>query len=254
MRLSHDSFSMKRYVLFLFVLFPLFAYSTECKIRARVTELPPDYYQVERGKWQGTQVAFARALFKEANCRVRYYEIPWKRALIELERGYIDVIMNLSKFPEREAYAYFIGPTAMENTGIATSKTMATDIRTLNDIYTLPGKLAMVKGTYFGSEFEDKLTSDKLLSDKIEIITKHIAFPRLVELDRIGGFLTEKNMLAWRIENDAEYSHLKLHPITLSQSPVYFGFSKASVKKSTIENIQRAYEVLSAKGVFLNSH
>ncbi len=80
------------------------------KIKLRVIEFPPFYYQDENGQWTGLEVELAEALLKEAGLKPEYVPLPWSRALKSMEVGEAELMMNLVKTPEREEYMHFIGP------------------------------------------------------------------------------------------------------------------------------------------------
>lgn len=44
------------------------------------------------------------ALFSEANCKFRVFEVSWARSLAILAKGEIDMVFNMSKTTQREDF------------------------------------------------------------------------------------------------------------------------------------------------------
>jgi len=150
---------MKKLIILIFCFTSLNAFA-DCQLRVRVTDYKPQYYQNEQGKWRGMAVELAEVLLKEAKCKPVYEISPWKRSLLLLKEGNLDMMMNLSITDERKKYLNFIGPQRDETILIAVRKEFNFEINSLEDIKKLPGRIGIQIGSSFGKAFDSKYKSD----------------------------------------------------------------------------------------------
>lgn len=64
----------------------------------------------EDGEFRGSEFELLTKLAQAADCELLFREVPWVRALKELEQGRLDLLYGASRTKEREAYAAFSEP------------------------------------------------------------------------------------------------------------------------------------------------
>jgi polar amino acid transport system substrate-binding protein len=79
------------------------------KLRVGMVNWPPAKI-VENGRFGGVDVLMLEELAQRAGIVVEYTECPWRRCLVMLEAGDVDLISSITKSPERERYLQFIEP------------------------------------------------------------------------------------------------------------------------------------------------
>ncbi len=241
---------MYRYLLGLTLcLIPLFSYAA-CNLSVRVTHYQPQYYQDSKGEWQGLAVDITRALFKQAKCDITFVDVPWKRALFLLQKGGLDLLLNMTITAPREKYTHFIGPMLDETQVLIVAKDSQFQIEKLDDIKLLTRRIGIDRGVFYGPEFEEKMNTDSSFSDKFEFADNSSNLAKL-SAGRVSGILGNKYTAAYRINNVFAKGRFKLHPFNINQTFVYLGFSKQSVSKSMLVRFQNAYDVISKNGVLL---
>ena len=241
---------MYRYLLGLSIcFFPLISYGA-CNLSVRVTEYPPQYHQNSVGEWQGLAVEMTRALFQQANCEITFVDVPWKRALFLLERGGIDLLLNMTVTAPREKYVHFIGPMLDETQVLTVAKNSHFKIDKLDDIKLLSKRIGIDRAVFYGPEFAEKMNTDFYFSDKFEYADNKSNMAKL-SAGRVLGIMSNQYTAAYRIRHVLAKGRFKLHPFYFNQTFVYFGFSKKSVSKEMLARFQRAYDVINMNGVFL---
>jgi len=222
----------------------------DCLFRVRVSDYAPLYFQDKNGKWTGLDVELADALFNEMSCRSLYEIVPWKRSLMELKRGNLDMMMTLSITEERKKFLNFLGPIRDEIIALAVSDNSDYHINSLEDFKKFPGKIGIQMGSFYGDAFDTKYKNDKNFANKFYALANDKQNIYRLKANRIFGFFGDRYNLAYKIANDDAFKGIKIHPFFINQAFVYFGFSKKSVSKEMFNRIQKAFDQAKLKGKF----
>ncbi len=226
-------------MLFILLLSLSFQTQAECVLKVRVNDVSPQYMQKD-GKWTGRAVELMEVLLEEANCRAEYVKGPWKRALIELEQGRIDAMMNVGYDEQRSDSYYFISPNAYETTVLLMRKDTEIDINSLSDLKKLPMKIGYETGNLFDKYFIDKFEEDQEFRNNFKALAVG-DMTEMVFLGRLSGELTILENAQYSIASNPKYlEHLKIHPMIISKLPSFFAFSKHSISKDKIIELQAA--------------
>lgn len=222
-----------------------------CNLTVRVTEFPPFFSKSASGKWTGMGVELAEALLMESQCTFTFEDIPFKRALKLIEKGDVDMIIGVSSNDERKKYMHFIGPAYDETAILVIRKNVNLEINSLDDFKKLPGQVGRTSGTYRGKVFEDKFNSDKEFANIFEVAPSvEINRNKLIS-GRIVGFINALYSERYALNINPEYNeNFSIHPYVIYQNWVYFGFSKQSVSKKTLLQLENGYTRAKEKGTF----
>ena len=71
----------------------------QCVKSVRWSDDPPYSYKLPTGEISGFSVDLLRAVLKGMNCEARFVELPWARALRELEQGRLDILPGALRTP-----------------------------------------------------------------------------------------------------------------------------------------------------------
>ncbi len=120
-------------------------------------DFPPYSYRDESGKRVGLDIDLTKAVLDSAGCQYSFSDLPWKRALLELEKGRIDIVAGASDTAERREYARFGLPYRQEIMSIFMRQGEAKNIslNKLDDIQNYKVQIAVVLGTWYGQEYEE---------------------------------------------------------------------------------------------------
>ncbi|MGE0085558.1 MAG: substrate-binding periplasmic protein [Desulfococcaceae bacterium] len=245
---------MKKNVLFIVMtVFLLVSSGFAGELTVRVPEgntYPPFFMQDEKGKWEGLSIELVEAMLKEAGYTPIYEALPFARAINHLQEGKTDIMLNMTITEERKSFMNFIGPQLDETVVLVVKKDSDFAISSLDDLKKLPKSVGVERGRVYGKAFEEKRAADEELKSKLAEVTEVDSNEKLLEAERISGFLGFGYNTFYQIKNNPLYNNFKVHPFVISQDWVYFGFSKKSVPDDMLRKFQEAYDRVKEKGVF----
>ncbi|KGJ96874.1 ABC-type transporter, periplasmic subunit family 3 [Colwellia psychrerythraea] len=230
----------------LFLCFITFnAYS--CQLDIRLEHFSPESHKSHNDEWFGIDIDLTKALLNEADCNFNILETPWARALLMLARGEIDLMINVSKTPEREPLYYFIGPIRNEEIVFATYKTVEHNLTKVDDILKLDKPVAIQRNAYYGEAIQRLIDNEKYTELFVHVPNNDIKL-KLLERGRISGFLEAKRHVIHGINNDEKFSNVWFPPLIFHKNPVYFALSKQSVDEQLINKIFNSFQRLLDQG------
>ena len=230
--------------------FPISAQA--CVLRVQVSDFPPYSYQKD-GEWLGSRVVLSQRLAQKLNCGVRFYDVPWARALILLQQGDLDLMFNLTPTPAREAFLWFSRPHHLEKLAFATTLTdpQWQHLKDLPKLAEFPGIIALTQGSYMGEPMMQLLQRSKFRHKTLEVAERRVK-NELVLKDRAQGLVEDLDYLKFAIANFPEYHQLAITPLRLAQTKVSAGFSKNSVLFGQKRQLEQAIAELDADGLWFS--
>jgi len=218
-----------------------------CEIKFRVQTYPPFSMENSQGQWHGLDIDYADALVQQSGCTLVPVKAPWGRGLELLKKGDIDLMVNVTKNPERAQHYYFFGPQRIERIRLFGIKGASQSIDSWDKLAN--SKLTYMRqiGAYFGERFENLMTKKGggFQGKLIELPDNQIRM-QLLQRRRVAGFFTEELYADYTRLGMENPSLLHKHPLVIHQQPVYYAFSKASISKAQIAKIRLAYQALAA--------
>ena len=106
---------MKNWLVFLMILFlgfTVFGFSSRDKtLYYAAPHFPPWDITLEKNNFSGINADVIHTIAKEMGLDFQPVGCPWKRCLLYLEEGKIDIAGTVGRTPERERFLHFIEPT-----------------------------------------------------------------------------------------------------------------------------------------------
>ncbi|WP_462170327.1 substrate-binding periplasmic protein [Pseudoalteromonas xiamenensis] len=237
---------MYRIILFACFVFVFSSYGCEITVRF-------ERYGVQAQKnpelgWHGLDVDFAKALLEKAGCKYRFVSTPWGRAIKMLELGDLDLVLSVSDNPKRRAFAYFVGPQRMENIVFAVHRDAPVELNSMEQLFALDRPVAIQRGAFYGQNFETHLAALKDPEQQFIYVADNNVKINLLKNQRISGFLEEKYNLLYQIENNPNFSEVRINTFIVNQEPVYYAFSKKSITPEQLTQFEAAYIALQKSG------
>ncbi|NQY95347.1 MAG: transporter substrate-binding domain-containing protein [Campylobacteraceae bacterium] len=195
----------------------------------RVTEIPPMYFQNNKGEWTGRDYSIAKEIIENAGYSVRIVTMPWKRALEALSRGKaVDVLAGVTPNEERAKDYLFIGPYDYEEIGLIVKKEDENlAIHTVSDliehIEKTKKKVGYHRGYIFTGEFKKYATNKRYAHD----YTNSEQGGYMLRANRIVGFIAQTAVSQYQIDSGVEHMRgLAVHSFIFRRAPNYLAVSK----------------------------
>ncbi|MCP4553261.1 MAG: amino acid ABC transporter substrate-binding protein, partial [Bacteroidetes bacterium] len=196
----------------------------------------------------GLDMEILAAVVSGTACTLKHTdkEIPWKRHLVLIERGKLDLVSGASFTEERAKYAYFIGPYRAEYLALFVKKgnTAKYKISKFSDIESMDFKIGVDLGATYGPMVDAVL---KKIGDRTKTIDNIELNRKKVLAGRIDGYLSylpDEPMELKKAGIDIE-----MHPMSLiNTGDIYIMLSKKANSKEVRDALQASFDKIKADG------
>ncbi len=219
----------------------------DCLLKIRTADFKPQFYKDSQNKWQGMSIELAQAVLNEAGCRASYQQVTWKRALHLMKYGGLDMLLNVSISKDRQKYLHFIGPLRDETMILVAPKALA-DVTQFSDILSLPSKVGVLRGAFYGEEFAKQVRQSNDFAAKFEVANSTYVNVGKLKKNRISGFLNDKYNASYIIKSRLSEKDYKIHPLVINSGDVYIALSKKSVSEELKKRLQVALNTVLENG------
>ncbi len=220
---------------------PLAARAAECVKTVRWYDDAPYSFRGANGEVIGLEADLAREALQRMDCTARFVEMPWARALVELEAGRLDVLPGALKTPERERFAYFSRPVNRSPNVLFVSKAAAQKFRLtrLTDLIGTDFRLGAQISVSYGAEYAELIKTPEFAARLVPITQRRSAW-KMVETGRLDG------MIADEVSGLVELQQLGLGEamvktrIVASSEPATIALSRQSLTREFADGFDRA--------------
>jgi len=202
------------------------------------------------GEVQGIYADLTRETLRRMNCKAVFVEMPWARALFELESGRLDVLPGAFKTEERERFAFFSRPFNRAPNVLFTSADAARNFRLkqLSDIIGTDFRLgAQIKVSY-GEEY-DRLIADPRFPKRTEFGQRSLGW-QMMDSNRIDGMIADEATALIEIANLGLGNRIVKSAVVVSDKPAYVAFSKQSTNSDFVARFDQAFGTMLKDGSY----
>lgn len=207
-------------------------------------------YRDESGQLTGLDVELTQAVLKEMGCEAKFEEMPFKRHLLQLEKGLVDMATSVQKRPEREIYAVYSEPYRNSEMALylRSESVPVFPENALQDMLTRGVRLGVVRGYYYGETVRELMANEKMAA-QFEEETSDTLNVRKVLGYRINGLLADPVVIANELRKTGNPGALSKHSVPVHSAAFHFMFSRKSVKPEFIQAFNEALDSASKSGV-----
>jgi ABC-type amino acid transport substrate-binding protein len=248
---AHISAILAAFLLSALAASPAASSSAVEKIRVRVTQFAPNYF-MQDGQWTGLDVQLAEAVIKEAGYQPEYHELPWSRALAYMQGGQIDMMMNVTRTPDREEFMHFVGPERVSKRVLVVRREhLNLPISGLDDLPKTAERtripIGIQQDAKYSEAFDARYRQDPEFARHFEPVPHGALLPKKTSAGRNLGFFEDENYVVWQARSNPEFQDLAIHAFVLSSDPVYFGISKR-IDAARLKKLDAAFQKLEKNG------
>lgn len=225
------------------------AQAAACEKTVRWNDDPPFSQRTASGEISGITIDQVRETLRRMGCTARLLEMPWARALAELEAGRLDILPGALQRPERSRYAYFSapGPLFANALFVSTAALKAKRYGKLADLRGRDFRLGVQIGVSYGPEY-DALMQDPEFVKQVQRVSSRQSLWKMVVAGRLDGVLADQLTGRLEIAQLQLQDHIKEAGVTLPHAGASVAFSKKSIDLAFVERYDKAFETMQQDG------
>lgn len=198
---------------------------------------------------QGLDVDLLEAIANHAGITVQWLEAPWKRQLLMIENGTLDVAVSASFTEQREQYAHFSTPYRREEPVLFVPEGQVDnhEFATLDALLGASDfKLGVARGYVYSPDWEQRIAAG-VTCQIIEATTEeHLV--RILAAGRIDGALLDRFSGSHMINQLNAADQTDRHPLVASSVPIHVMASRLAVDDATLARLNAAITALEDDG------
>ncbi|WP_241242361.1 transporter substrate-binding domain-containing protein [Thalassotalea sp. G2M2-11] len=208
-----------------------------------------DYYPpwtiTDTKPYRGIDIEIINKLAQELSLEVSYINCPFKRCLVMLANGQVDLMPGLFKTAEREKYAIFVEPAYFEDP----PKEFYINLDKPKKIERYEDLQTLVIGVKRGVSYFDKFDQDKSLNKFT--VTEDSQLVELLKIGRIDTFISSRSLADYLISKASVGQRIVRAPFHYGDGDVsYMAISKKSLFSNKVAMFSQQLEAEISKGVY----
>ena len=227
----------------------LVAQAAACEKTVRWNEDPPFSHRTAAGEITGITTDQVRETLRRMGCTARLLEMPWARALAELEAGRLDMLPGTLTSAERARFAYLSVPGPVFSNALFLSVD-ALKARRYSKLAELKGssiRLGVQIGVSYGAEF-DALMQDPDFVKQVQRVSSRQSLWKMVDAGRLDGVLADQLTGRLEIAQLQLQDRIKDAGVLLQHAGASVAFSKKSIDPAFVERYNKAFEAMQQDG------
>lgn len=225
------------------------AQAAPCELSLRWADDAPYSMRTREGQIVGINVDFVREALRRMGCTMRLVEMPWARALAELEAGRLDVLAGAFRRPERERYAYFAA-ARFRSRNMLFAHVDALRKMPLTRLSELAGsgfRLGAQIGVSYGPEYVE-LMRNAAFAKTVTLASGRHNLWLMVSLRRIDGIIANEATARHELAQLGLQEQIRMSPVVVSDEAATVAFSKKAVEPAFVERFDAATESMQKDG------
>lgn len=223
-----------------------------CEKTVRWNPDPPFHFRNAQGEVRGVYPELAREALKRVGCEARFLEMPWARALVELERGNLDILPDAYRRPDRDEYALFSRPVRRTLNYVYMSPAAHAKYGQLRELSELRGtgfKLGVQISVSYGAEY-DRLVKVADFASQLVQVTNYRGAIQMVEAGRLDGIIATDSGGTLELRHDGKVLPLKRSSLLASDEVAMFALGKRTNTADFVRSFNTALEAMMADGSY----
>ena len=205
----------------------------------------PFMYEAGDGQLTGLDVQLIRAVAARMGCTLKFVQLPFKRHLLELQAGRIDLATSVQWTAEREQFAYFSKPYREAQMRLLVRARQAGQwpLKQLADLRAWPFRLGIARGYFYGEPFA-RLSAEPGQVQIEDAISDEVNLTRLLA-GRIDGLLADPLVVASLAPAPGL---IEQHPLAVHASVFHFIGSRRALAPELMQQLDAALLQLQGSG------
>ncbi|GAB3263521.1 transporter substrate-binding domain-containing protein [Chitinimonas naiadis] len=225
--------------------------AADCIKTVRWNDDPPYSSLGKDGTVTGMSPDMVREALRRMACEPRFVEMPWARALLELQSGRLDILPGALRTEERERYAYFSRPTNRSPNVLFIGKAVAEKYRItrLADLIGTDFRLGAQIGVSYGPEYESLQSKPEFIARRVPVTQRRGAW-KMIKLGRLDGMIADEVTGLIELQQLGLLNDIHKTDVIVSEDAAMFAFSKKALAPSFVDQFDQALEAMMADGSY----
>ncbi|MFN3304470.1 MAG: substrate-binding periplasmic protein [Roseateles sp.] len=225
-----------------------------CELRMRWNDDPPYLMRDADGRVTGLHAELVGATVQRMGCRLQWVEMPWARALRELEAGHIDILAGGLKLPEREAYAHFLPQHFVSRNRLYVREALQPRMkaaRRLDDAFAeglrLGVQLGVQLGVAYGPDYL-RLLEQPAFRALLTQSGSRCSLWQMLAIGRVDGVIASEASARWELAEAGLQGQVRPTAVVVSADEAFVMLSRRSVDAALLRRFREADEALARDG------
>jgi polar amino acid transport system substrate-binding protein len=226
------------------------ASAAACELRMRWNDDPPYLMRDADGRVTGLYADVVGATVRRMGCTLRWVEMPWARALRELEAGRIDILAGGLRLPEREAYAHFLPQHFVSRNRLYVREAVLPRLdgaQRLDEVVTEGLRLGVQLGVVYGPDYARLLEQPAFRALLTQGASRR-ALWQMLAIGRVDGVIASEASARWELAEAGLQARVRATGIYVSAGEAYVMLSRRSVDAALLQRLREADEALVRDG------
>jgi polar amino acid transport system substrate-binding protein len=193
----------------------------------------------------------AQEVLRRMGCKAKFIDLPWARALVELELGRLDVLPGAFVKPERQKYAYFSRPYLRSTNILFIRSTLVAKypFRNLTDIMESDFRLGVQIGVSYGPAFDAMRKHPQFQARLVELSARERAW-KMLQLGRIDGLVADAYIGGTELRDLGFGAVAVPTDLVITEEPSTFALSKRNLNETFVRVFDAALESMMSDGTY----
>jgi len=220
-----------------------------CEKKLRWNDDPPFSMRLPGGAIGGVQLDINLEALRRMGCNARLVEMPFARALVELEHGELDVLAGAFRRPEREVYAWFSAPVLHSRNMLYIRRADAArwSFKRLLELQGSPFRLGAQIGVVYGPDYATLMRDSDYARGVTKVSSRHGLW-QMLERGRIDGLIADELTAEFELASLKLSDKLLKTQVVVSDEPAPTAFSMRSTDPGFVERYNSTIEAMRRDG------
>jgi polar amino acid transport system substrate-binding protein len=227
------------------------AIAGSCVKTVRWAVAPPYSFKDQSGAIRGLHIDLAREALRRMNCETRYLDLPWARALHELEAGRLDILPGSADTHERATIALFSRPTnrARNVVFVRADSEKKYRLSKLADLTGTDFRLAVRHGASYGVEY-DALLNQPQFKNRLTFVSSAMTALQMMAAGRVEGLVADELTGILGIQELGLGQVIHQSQLVTSSEADFMAFSRVTTDAAFVQRFNQALLAMQADGSY----
>jgi len=221
-----------------------------CELRVRWNPDPPYTMRDAAGHVVGLQVDLIEQALQRLGCRAVWVELPWARALVELQAGRLDMLPGALRRPERESYAHWVPQHIALSNRLFVRAGRENEFGAATRLQEAwrPGlKLGVQIGVVYGPDYAELLGNEAFRAALTQVSARRSLW-QMLDIGRIDGVIASETTARWELRELGLVGRVVATPVAVPHEPVQIMLSKRSVDAALVQRYREVSAAMERDG------